>query len=178
MIKLIREGTNDFMGPDEAAKHYYDHGCYALWPDSIIEELEELGYDKKFIDEVFFIMNEMLDEEHSREEYMADLDYYNDDFEELFDESKNRRVRGRRRVNESKSSDWYFRVSKKLQSLFKKAGYSMNKNKDVYNLIASVDSDNSPADTSLSIDDAAKKLFDDFMKKQKKESYRRNRRRG
>lgn len=95
----INEGTKGFISPNAAAEYYYDYGNYALWPDSIIDDLKEKGYDKDFIDEVFFIMNSMLDDDEAAEEDRYGFDY-EDDFEELFDEGcyKNRK---RKQLDES-----------------------------------------------------------------------------
>lgn len=92
MKLFINEGTKGFISPNAAAEYYYDYGNYALWPDSIIDELQEKGYDKDFIDEVFYIMNSMLDDDEAAEEDRYGFDY-EDDFEKLFDEGcyKNRK---------------------------------------------------------------------------------------
>ena len=92
MKLFINEGTRGFISPNDAAKYYYDYGNYNLWPDSIIDELQEKGYDKDFIDEVFYIMNSMLDDDEAAEEDRYGFDY-EDDFEKLFDEGcyKNRK---------------------------------------------------------------------------------------
>ena len=99
MKLTINEGTKGFISPNAAAEYYYDYGNYALWPDSIIDELQEKGYDRDFIDEVFFIMNSMLDDDEAAEEDRYGFDY-EDDFEKLFDEGcyKNRR---RKQLDES-----------------------------------------------------------------------------
>ena len=88
--RKLKEGTRGFISPNEAAEHYYEYGNYVLWPDNIKDELRSYGYDEDFISEVFYIMNEMADDDAVREEEYADGDL-EDTFNYAMGESVNRR---------------------------------------------------------------------------------------